>query len=108
MREKSGEDSPPPPPLPTALLLLAALLRPSLLHDKKRNKIEIDKFSRRCQKTFSCRSVRYFGTLFWDDITIFWDKNYVQNSFFSQLKIITNFHPKIRSQNIVRKGHEQV
>ena len=26
-------------------------------------------------KTFSCRLVRYFGTLFWDDITIFWDEN---------------------------------
>jgi hypothetical protein len=24
-------------------------------------------------KTFSCRLVRYFGTLFWDDITLFWD-----------------------------------
>ena len=23
----------------------------------------------------SCRPVRYFGTLFWDDITIFWDEN---------------------------------
>ena len=60
------------------------------------------------EKTCSCPFVRYFGTLFWDDITIYWDKNYVQNSFFPQLKIITNFHPKIRSQNIVRKGHEQV
>ena len=25
-------------------------------------------------KTFSCRPVRYFGTLFWDDITLFWDE----------------------------------
>jgi len=24
---------------------------------------------------FSCRPVRYFGTLFWDDITKFWDEN---------------------------------
>ena len=31
-----------------------------------------------------------------------------QGSFFSQLKIITNFHLKITSQNIVRKEHEQV
>ena len=56
-----------------------------------------------------------FGTLFWDDITIFWDENYVKKLligpkqvFLSQLKIITNFHPKITSQNIVLKGHEQV
>ena len=26
-------------------------------------------------KTCSCLSVRYFRTLFWDDITIFWDEN---------------------------------
>ena len=32
----------------------------------------------------------------------------VQNRFFSQLKIITNFHPKLTSQNIVLKGNEQV
>ena len=32
----------------------------------------------------------------------------VQNRFFSQLKIITKFHPKITSQNIVLEGHEQV
>ena len=45
--------------------------------------------------------------------TIFWDVNYEnkllngpKQVFFSQLK--TNFHPKITSQNIVRKGHEQV
>ena len=25
--------------------------------------------------TCSCRPVRYFGTLFLDDITIFWDEN---------------------------------
>ena len=27
------------------------------------------------QKTYSCRPVRYFGTLFWDDIMKFWDEN---------------------------------
>ena len=26
-------------------------------------------------ETFSCRPARYFGTLFWDDITLFWDEN---------------------------------
>ena len=26
-------------------------------------------------KTCSCPLVQYFGTLFWDDITIFWDEN---------------------------------
>ena len=31
-----------------------------------------------------------------------------KTGFFSQLKIKTNFHSKITSQNIVRKGHEQV
>ena len=59
-------------------------------------------------------SVMIFWNVSLDDITIFWDKNYVSNlligpkHFFSQLKIITNFHPKITSQNITRKGHEQV
>ena len=65
--------------------------------------------------TYSCPLVQYFGTLFWDDITIFWDENYVnkllsgpKQVFSSQLKIITNFHPKITSQIIVLKGREQV
>ena len=26
-------------------------------------------------ETCSCRPVYYFGTLFWDDITKFWDEN---------------------------------
>ena len=26
-------------------------------------------------KTCSCRPVHYFGMLFWDDLTIFWDEN---------------------------------
>jgi hypothetical protein len=45
----------------------------------------------------------------------FWDENYVsklligpKQVFSSQLKIITNFHPKIMSQNIILRGHEQV
>ena len=28
----------------------------------------------RARKTSSCRHVRYFGTLFWDDITKVWDE----------------------------------
>ena len=55
-----------------------------------------------------------FGAIFWDIIlgwyynilgwklckqTSYWSKTV----FFSQLKIITNFHPKITSQNIIRK-----
>ena len=27
------------------------------------------------QETCSCRPIHYFGTLFWDDITKFWDEN---------------------------------
>ena len=58
------------------------------------------------KKTFSCRPVRYFGTLFWDDITKFWDENLLLFTFltgklrknlfwtnkkFVYLNIITNF-----------------
>ena len=50
-------------------------------------------------KTCSCPFVRYFRTLFWDDITIIWDENIVY--FFNW-----------ETQNSVRKyrtkGHEQV
>ena len=53
-------------------------------------------------KTCSCLFVRYFHTLFWDDITIIcWWKLSKQTSywpktgFFSHLKIIIKFHPKI-------------
>ena len=57
----------------------------------------------------------YFQTLFWDDITIFWDENYVnklligpnQVLFFS-VKNHNKFGSKVTSQNIVKKGHEQV
>ena len=56
-------------------------------------------------KTCSCPSVRYFRTLFWDDITIIWyEKVWLLN--FHQQIIVTS------SQNTVRKyrtkGHEQV
>ena len=27
------------------------------------------------QETCSCRAIHYFETLFWDDITKFWDEN---------------------------------
>ena len=57
------------------------------------------------QKTCSCPLIRYFGTLFWNDITIFYDENHVnklligrKQVFFSQLKIITNFHSKITAK----------
>jgi hypothetical protein len=70
--------------------------------------------------TCSCFLVRYFETLFWDDLTIFWDKQSKQTSyssktsFFSQLKIIVKFSSQnivISSQNYIpkhrTKGHEQ-
>ena len=68
------------------------------------------------QETCSCRPVHYFGTLFWDDITKFWDDNSLSFTFltgklrkhlfwtnnkFVYLNITTNFHPKITSENIV-------
>ena len=31
------------------------------------------------QETCSCRPIHYFGTLFWDDITKFWDENLFSN-----------------------------
>ena len=61
-------------------------------------------------------SRRYFGTLFWDEITKFWDENLLlftdlieklrknlfwTNKKFVYLNIITNLRPKIMSQNIV-------
>ena len=55
--------------------------------------------------------VRYFGTFWGDDITIFWDENYVNKHsivpkqfFFVSVKN----HNKFLSQNIILKGHEQV
>ena len=68
------------------------------------------------QQTCSCRTVCYFVTLFWDDITKFWDENLLLFTFstgklrknlfwtnkkFVYLNIITNFHPKITYKNIV-------
>ena len=62
------------------------------------------------EKTCSFRLVQYFGTLFWDDITIFWDENLLLFTFltgklrkkpvFDQQEvcvpvILTNFCPKI-------------
>ena len=67
-------------------------------------------------KTCSCRTVHYFGTLFWYDITKFWDENLSLFTFltgklrkimfwtdqkFINLNIITNFCPKIMSENMV-------
>ena len=39
-------------------------------------------FSIYIHKTFSCRPVCYFGTLFWDDIILFWDENLLLFTFF--------------------------
>ena len=66
--------------------------------------------------------VRYFRTLFWDDITIIWDENIVyffnweKNPVLDQQEVcLLNFHQQIiviSSQNNVQKhstkGHEQV
>ena len=38
-------------------------------------KTSIITFRNKSKKTFLSRPVRYFGTLFWDDIAIFWDEN---------------------------------
>ena len=43
------------------------------------------------QETFSCRPVRYFGTLFWDDFTKFWDEN---------LLLFTFLTGKLRKKNL--------
>ena len=58
-------------------------------------------------------SRRYFGTLFWDEITKFWDENLLlftdlieklrknlfwTNKKFVYLNIITNFCPKVTSE----------
>ena len=64
-------------------------------------------------KTCSCLFVRYFCTLFWDDITIiswwklskqssYWSKT----SFFSQLKKWTIFPSQSNVRNYCTKGHE--
>ena len=66
-------------------------------------------------KTCSSCPVRYLETLFWDDITKFWDENLLLLTFLTEklrkktlfwinkkfvyLNIITNFCPKITSQN---------
>ena len=74
-------------------------------------------------KTCSCPFVRYFRTLFWDDITKIWDENIVYLTFLTEKKhvldqydvCLLNFHQQIMvisSQNKVRKYrtkvHEQV
>ena len=70
------------------------------------------------QKTYSCRPVRYFGTLYLDDITIFWDENLSLFIFFNwqtEKKPVLDqcnrkfvyllsqqiFVPKITSENII-------
>ena len=71
----------------------------------------------RTVKTCSCPFVRYFRTLFWDDITIIWDENIVyffnweKTLFWTNTKfvyvIFINklpwYHPKIMYENIVQK-----
>ena len=66
-------------------------------------------------ETCSCRPVCYFETLFWDDITKFRDENllftfltgklrkklFCNNKKFVYLSIISNFCPKITSENII-------
>ena len=64
------------------------------------------------KKTCLCPFVRCFGTLFWDDVTIFWDENYVNKlligpkQFFFSVKNNNKFSSQNNSPNIVRKGHE--
>ena len=65
------------------------------------------------------------STLFWDDITKFWDENLLLFTFltsklrnicygpirtkkFVYLNIITNFRPKLTSENITQQQHEKV
>ena len=65
-------------------------------------------------ETCSCRPVRYFGTLFWDDITKFWDENLLlftfltgklrKNLFWTNKKFVSQ-NIVISSQNNVRKYH---
>ena len=68
-------------------------------------------------KTCSCPFVRYFRTLFWDDIIIIWDENIVyffnweKNMFGTNKKFVylifinklSWYHPKITYENIVQK-----
>ena len=73
----------------------------------------LEKESKCVKGTCSCLPECYFGTLFWDDITKFWDENLLlftfltgkprKNLFWTNkkciyLNIITNFCPKISSQ----------
>ena len=41
----------------------------------RRGHVKISKCHSLSHKTCSCPSVRYFRSLFWDDITIIWDEN---------------------------------
>ena len=80
---------------------------------KKTNKIWILK-ALKVIKIYSYPLVQYFGMLFWDDITIFWDENYVNKLLICPKQVFFSVknHNKFSSQNNIPKycikGHEQV
>jgi hypothetical protein len=59
-------------------------------------------------KTCSCRPVRYFGTLFWDDITIFWDEHLLLLRFGPIRSLFNYHHNKLSSQTIVISSKNKV
>ena len=69
-------------------------------------------------KNFSCRPVRYFGMLIWDDITLFWDENVIlftfltgnwEETWFSPIRILFMFYyNKFSSQNKVISSQNNV
>ena len=59
-------------------------------------------------KTCSCGPVRYFGTLFWDDITIFWDEHLLLLRFGPIRSLFNYHHNKLSSQNIVISSKHNV
>ena len=70
-----------------------------------------------CLETCSCCPVRYFGTLFWDDIANFWDENSLlftfltgklwKNLFWTNRKFIYLLSEQILSK-ILSRQHEKV
>ena len=58
-------------------------------------------------ESFSCSPGWYFGTLFWDDITMFWDENLLCTYFLFQLRKIY-YHNKFSSQNIVTSSQNNI